>query len=194
MTTFYLIRQAEAASSPGQAEELWPLSAKGQAQAHSLIPILGKLGIQYLYASQDKQAIDTVQPFAQAYGLNILVLSELRVARENDAKLQQKAWADFDLSSPASESNRNAQRRIVQSVHSLMLHHLSDVVAVVMHSHALALFLNAIDPEFTFKQWQEKGVADIIRLVRGEYKISWTKVDHPRPPLALVRNQEQPRP
>lgn len=196
MTTFFLIREAETASTSELSAESRSLSKKGQTQANNLIPMLGRLGIQYLYASQDRSAIDTVQPFAQVYGLPILVLSELQAQRDlqEDAAFQQKAWADFDLTSASSESNRKVQRRIVQSIHTLMLHHLNDVVAVVMPTAALALFLNAIDAAFTFQHWQEQGIPDIIRLVKGEYKISWTRIDHPRPPLALVRNQDSLNP
>ncbi len=194
MTTFYLVRQAEAASTLDLPEELWPLSEKGQAQANQLIPILGNLRIQYVYSAEDRRSLDTVLPFSQAYGLNILVLSELREhnIKAHDVSLQRQAWANFDFSLPSSESNRVAQRRIVLSIHSLMLHHLNDEVAVVMPTCLIALFLNAIDPQFTFDQWQEQGIPDMIRLVRGEYNISWTRIDHARPLLALVRNQEHP--
>lgn len=192
MTKFYLVRQAESMAEDGLPEELWPLSPMGQSKARRIVSVLGSLGIDHIYASSDRAAIETVQPLAQIYRLKILVLSELREHKigkgetEDTSPLRAQAWKDFDFLPQAYESSRQAQRRIVRIIQSLMLHHQDEVVAIGLHANAIALFLNAIDPSFTWERWKKDGLPEILRLSREEYRLAWEAVDMKLPFLSLV--------
>lgn len=198
MTKFFLVRQAESMVEAGLPEELWPLSPAGQAKARRMVAALSSLGIEHLYASSERAAIETVQPLAQICRLKILVLNELREHRlaknevEELSPLRIKAWEDFDFVSESNESSRQAQRRIVRILQSLMLHHQEELVAISLHPSAIALFLNAIDPSFTFEKWKEKGIPDILQLTREEYRLAWSPVEIKLPSLSIVSQRSQP--
>ena len=77
----YLLRHCD---KTGEAAEA-PLSAKGFAQAKSLVPALAKLGIQRILSSPYLRAQQSVAPFAKAAGLTVETseaLSEWRLAGE----------------------------------------------------------------------------------------------------------------
>ncbi len=192
MTKFYLVRQAESMAEDGLPEELWPLSPAGQSRARRIVSVLGTLGIEHIYASSDRGAIETVQPLAQIYRLKILVLNELRehkIAKggaEDLTALRAKTWEDFDFVPENHESSRQAQRRLVRVIQSLMLHHQEEVVAISLHSNAIALFLNAIDPSFTWERWAKDGIPDLLGLSREEYRLAWIPVETKLPSLSIV--------
>ncbi len=192
MTKFYLLRKAASVPEAGLPEELWPLSLAGQEAARKLVSPLGSLGIRHIYASTERGAIETVQPFAQVYGLKILVLNELQEHKiePNETRdlspMRCKVWEDFDFAPDKFESSRVAQRRIVRTIQSLMLHHQDEVIVICLASDAIALFLNAIDPGFTLKTWQMAGIPEIVRLSREEYRLAWDRLENKASPLSLV--------
>jgi 2,3-bisphosphoglycerate-dependent phosphoglycerate mutase len=73
-----LVRHAQSAPSPDLPEADWPLSKAGKRQAEDLAAVLRDHGVNALASSPYARAIATLNPFAQAAGLDIAVDADLR--------------------------------------------------------------------------------------------------------------------
>lgn len=72
VTTVYVVRHAEKASSPSGDP---PLTAAGQARAQDLFELVKDSGIEAVFASNFLRTQQTVQPTASGLGLSITVTS-----------------------------------------------------------------------------------------------------------------------
>lgn len=73
-----------------------------------------------------------------------------------------KTWQDFDYALPGGESSRQCQTRMVACMQSIAA--ASGTVVVCSHGNAIALFLNSIDPDFGFSEWEAMGNPHTYRL------------------------------
>lgn len=79
--------RAKTRSAHGQDEESRPLTKQGQRQADHLVPLLGAYGIDEVITSPWKRCYDTVAPYAQAGGMDLMLAPDLT---EHAAKAHPK--------------------------------------------------------------------------------------------------------
>jgi 2,3-bisphosphoglycerate-dependent phosphoglycerate mutase len=170
-TPIYLIRHAESQPDASIPEADWPLSEAGQDRAVCLRDRLIDAGIEWIYSSPYKRAIDTIKPLAEAAGLINNHYTDLRERRlkngwVNDfVGLVRQAWTDVDFALPGCESSAAAQQRIVRTIEELVDLHTGDCIAVSSHGNIIGLYLNAIDPSFGFENWQAMRNPDVFKIV-----------------------------
>lgn len=181
MKTCYLIRHAKSAPDPAVPEPLWPLSPEGRIQATQLGENLKHAGITRILSSPYRRAIDTVQPLADALGLEVELHDDLRerqltgVLIDNWMEELEKTWQDFDYCLPQGESSAACQARITTCFSNIFNSASAETVAISSHGNAIALMMNAIDPGFGFLQWKEMGNPHIFRLIWNGQKPRWDK-------------------
>src|SRR5215813_13544381 len=100
-TTIYLIRHAQSHLISTEHYSRWPLSPRGRQQADALAPLLATLKIGKLYSSPYIRCLDTIRPFVQRKGLDLLIdqdLEERVIAKgllPNFDEVWSRSWNDF---------------------------------------------------------------------------------------------------
>ncbi len=167
-TQVLLIRHAESRPDPRLPESDWPLSENGHQQARALVQPLATLGVEVLFSSPYRRAMDTVKPFARVRGLPIGIdpgLRERELTHGFDRdwkKLVRKAWDDFGFALPGCESGLDCQMRIRTSVDTLALQYPGQTIAVASHGNAIGLYLNSLDKAFGFQGWASIKTPDVF--------------------------------
>jgi 2,3-bisphosphoglycerate-dependent phosphoglycerate mutase len=171
VTVCYLLRHAQSAPSAHVPEPDWPLSTAGAADARALVPVLLGLGIEAVWSSPYKRAIDTVVPFAHASGLDVRVATDLRERRlttefvDDFRGLVKRAWADFNFSLPSCESSRECQRRMAATVTALTAAAPGKALLLSSHGNAIGLLLNAVTGgRFGCDDWMRMPSPALYRL------------------------------
>lgn len=100
MTTVYFVRHAEP-NYENHDDYTRELSARGLEDRKLVTRFLSRKGIDVVLSSPYKRAVDTVKDFADANGLGIHIIEELRERRvgsewiDNFNEFCQKQWEDF---------------------------------------------------------------------------------------------------
>jgi 2,3-bisphosphoglycerate-dependent phosphoglycerate mutase len=129
-----------------------PLNETGFLQASKLADELRNLELNAVYSSPYLRAIQTVQALANARGLTLQSVKDLREHRLSPEPMDdwretlERAWADFDFVLPGGESMRTTQTRIWSALEDLTARHSSGVIAIGGHGTAFSLLLHQIDP------------------------------------------------
>jgi 2,3-bisphosphoglycerate-dependent phosphoglycerate mutase len=171
VTVCYLLRHAQSAPSAHVPEPDWPLSSRGAADARALVPALLGLGIQAVWSSPYRRAVDTVSPFARAAGLDVRLapgLGERKLTTgfiEDFGGLAKRAWADFDFALPSCESSRECQRRMAATVAALTAAAPGKSLLLSSHGNAIGLLLNAVTGgRFGYDDWMRMPNPALFRL------------------------------
>lgn len=170
VTTVYLLRHAESQFEPHIPEPDWPLSARGSQQAERLTTHLAPLAIDVIYASPYARAVATVTPFADATGLTIERVEELRERKlapgpvENWREVVQHTWQQFDFAFPHCESSAQCQARMVRTLRHLVQQQAGKVLLVSSHGNAIALYLHTLDSSYGFDNWAAMRNPDVFRI------------------------------
>ena len=170
-TTVYLLRHAESTVVPALPESDWPLSEAGVRQADDLRGRLEPLGIDHVVCSPFVRAVETVQPFCQAAGIELRIDHDLRERRLSGQLIRdfegilRKTWEDFDFALPGGESSRACQERVTGCVSRLATAVRGQTLLVSSHGNAIALFLNSLDPAFGWPEWRAMRNPDLFRVM-----------------------------
>jgi len=111
-----LIRHAESVAPgiSGFDEYARPLTAKGMRDALQLRETLASMRIDGAYSSPYLRARQTIEPIAQARGLTIETVEDLRERLLSPVDLPdwraqlKRSWEDFDYALPGGETSRDA--------------------------------------------------------------------------------------
>ena len=183
-TELFLVRHAESAPSQDIPEADWPLSPAGMRQAQYLATALQSLQIDVVLSSPYARATATVEPFAQAVGLSVQVITELRERKLTDGfrsqqddwlAILQRAWADFSFALPQCESGYACQQRICQCLAHLVANHPGQTLLICSHGNAIGLYLNSIESSFGFESWAAMQNPDVFRITYEAGKPLWHK-------------------
>ena len=194
-TTIYLVRHAQSAPSDDLPEPEWPLSDTGRDQAEALVPALRRFRLDALYASPYPRARATIEPLANALGLPIEEIHDLRERKLSSEPLRDgwldaltRVWRDPDLALEGGESNRACRHRVVTAVDALAKRHPGDSIAAASHGNAIALFLESIDAGFGMDEWRAMRNPDVFRIVYRDGRATW---DGERLPAAVPARAEE---
>lgn len=164
-SSIFLIRHCE---STGQAPDA-RLTEAGTKAAVALQEILDRLGIDAVYSSPFRRALETVAPYAESRKLTVGIDERFSERRLSPLPLTdwldhiQRSFLDFDYRVAGGESMREAQARGIAA--------LGDVAsashrapAVSMHGNLLSAILCSIDETFGFGDWQKLKNPEIFRV------------------------------
>jgi 2,3-bisphosphoglycerate-dependent phosphoglycerate mutase len=135
-----------------QNEYTRPLTTDGERDAVKLAENLNHLPIDAVYSSPYRRAIQTVEPIAQARGLDVRAIEELRehaLALEpipDWKEVLERAWTDFDFALPGAETMRATQARGLGALETIRAKHPTGTVAVGGHGTIFSLMLHAFEP------------------------------------------------
>ena len=180
-TEIFLLRHAESIASQDIPEADWPLSPAGVRQAQHLAAALQPLQIDAVFSSPYVRAKATIEPFAQAAGLSVQVMAELRERqltagqRDDWFAILQRAWADFSFALPQCESGYACQQRICQCLAQLAANHRGQTLLICSHGNAIALYLNSIESSFGFAAWATMQNPDIFWITYEAGRPFWHK-------------------
>ncbi len=160
-----LVRHAEAT---GQAPDA-ALTGKGRRQADRLARMLSGAGIDAIYTSPYRRAVETARPVSLASGLGIVLSDHLTERVLAPAPLDdwlihlERSFQDRSYALPGGESLEDAWQRaccaltgIAAQGHTLPL--------IVSHGNLIAALLNQADASFGFAQWQAMTTPDVFEV------------------------------
>lgn len=170
-TTIFLLRHAQSRPDQDVPNSDWPLSELGLSQAEALVKPLSELGIDQVFSSPYRRALETVAPFARAVGLEVTAVPDLRehenhlTGSEREFRsMLQKMWTDFDYRADGGETFRECQARVVQAVKGIAEACRGRTPLVSSHGNAIGVFLNHLHPNFGYEDWRHIRNPDLIRI------------------------------
>ena len=180
-TTVYLIRHAQSHPSEEVAHSDWPLSALGRSQAERLVEILMPLGIERLVTSPFTRCRQTIEPFAERSGLEVVLRDDLRERHlgigfhEDFWAIWCRSWEDFDFARPGHETSREAQRRFVEAIAEILDEHKGRTIGVCAHGNVIGLFLNHLDARDGRETAERLTNPDVLRFHADGHAIVWDR-------------------
>ena len=147
-TEIYVLRHATPASSdlPNRSR---PLSEVGQRQAQALVPYLSSLGLNTVYTSPFKRAVDSVAPLCRAADLTPVEREDLRESEED-------------------EQLPEVRLRMIQALSSIADENPGKRVLVCTHGGCLWGVVSHFDASFGYEDYREIRTPDMRRVVFGE--------------------------
>ena len=149
-----LLRHCEAA---GQGPDA-PLTPAGAAAAERVASVLAAAGVDAIYSSPYRRAMQTVEPFAAQSGLAIEADARLREQTLADPPVAdwldhvRRSFDDPDHRAPGGESIREVRTRGLAALAEIAAagHGLA---AVATHGRWLAAVIETVDATFGFDDW-----------------------------------------
>jgi 2,3-bisphosphoglycerate-dependent phosphoglycerate mutase len=163
------------ASSSGQEPDAH-LSGDGMVQAQGLAGELAKLGVDELYASPYRRAVDTVTPFALAAGLRINIVEDLRERklangwRPDFLVHMERSFQDPAYRLEGGESLNQTSERGLSALAWIAREARGDRPAAASHGNLIASVLRTIDPEFGFAAWKTMRNPDMFDVTMRDGK------------------------
>ncbi len=154
MLTVLLVRHAEPVlpGTIGFDEFSRPLTEKGARDASALAKAYGFLELDAVYSSSMRRAVQTVEGFAEARGLEVVPMPEFQehlLSPEpisNWREVLEQAWNDFDFALPGAETMRGTQARGFEALNLLAKQHSKGTIVIGGHGTIFSLILNKIEP------------------------------------------------
>lgn len=172
-TTIYLLRHAQTIPSNDISRAEWALSSTGKEQAEQLIDRLVPLGIDEVFSSPLRRAVETVVPFAGRLGLTIQ--TERAFGEQNacpnympPAEFQTliaKYWQDVDFALEGAESLSQCQKRMLEGIRMVEKAHKGKNILISSHGEAIGALLKAFDSEYGYDDWARMNMPDVFKLV-----------------------------
>ncbi len=159
-TRLYLVRHAQSLSNTGEADISTdpPLTAVGWEQARRLAQRLARQGIDLIYSSPQRRALQTAQAIAEATGLSVMVEDGLREvgmgtrgldvrrlgveeAREVTRRIAATMrWDAF----PGSEGSRAVRRRVRATIDAIARRHPGRRIVIVTHFGVIQAYVSIV--------------------------------------------------
>lgn len=169
LNNYYLIRHAHSIYTPDEMNR--PLSKKG-FESLKYLNILDTDTIDFIYSSPYKRAIQTVQPLAKEFNIEIQIDSRLKERKLTTEILTDdeflpavyKAWKNPTESLPGGESNYYAQKEVMTLVFELEKKYSDKNIILSSHGNRIAILLNYFDSTIDFNFWESLKTPDLIKL------------------------------
>jgi 2,3-bisphosphoglycerate-dependent phosphoglycerate mutase len=172
--TVLLIRHAESVAPgiSGFDEYTRPLTPKGFRDALQLCDALALTRVDAAYSSPYLRARQTIEPIAEARGIAIETVDDLRERLLSPVDLPEwrarlkRSWEDFDYAPPGGETSRVAQARVVRVLDTIASRHATGTVIIASHGNLIALALNAFMPNVDYEFWESIPMPAVFTLIR----------------------------
>lgn len=159
MTTVWFVRHAE--SDRANCDEMSRgLSPRGMFDRQRVTQFFSDCGIEAVYSSPYRRAVDTVKELADSRGLPVLCLDGLREwHRCADSSVDfmefcRRHWENFDYRYADGESLRTLQRRNIDALTEVLSACEGENVIIGTHGMALSSVIACYDSHFGFEDFQ----------------------------------------
>ena len=159
LTQVYFVRHAEP-NYRNHVDAERELSPRGLADRMLVADFLRDKGINAVFSSPYRRAVDTVKPFAEEARLPIEHVHDFRERRIDSVWIDdfddfsRRQWTDFDFHLPGGESLREVQSRCVSALERLLQSHAGQRIVIGGHGTAISTVLNRYDPSFGHAQFE----------------------------------------
>ena len=158
LTRVYLVRHAQPDISV-QEDALRPLTEKGLEDRTKTL-LLADRGLNALYSSSYRRAMETIEPLAQQTGLPVGTDPDFRERQtgswiegnDNFRRFQQEQWADFSAARDGGESLGQVEKRVAAALSRVLAAHPGQRVAVAGHGTAFSVLLHHLDSSFGYEE------------------------------------------
>lgn len=160
MTTVYFVRHAEP-NYENHDDLTRELSSRGLEDRKLVTRFLNTKGIDVVLSSPYKRAVDTVKDFADANGLGIIVIEDLRERCVGNEWIDdfngfcQKQWGDFGYKLLDGENLREVQDRNITALRRILKDHKDKNIAIGSHGTAISTIINFFDSSFGYKDFEK---------------------------------------
>ena len=158
MRSVYFVRHSQADSSIND-QRTRPLTKKGMHDRQLVTHYLKDKGIDTVYSSPYKRAIDTISDFASANNLPIETLEDFRGLRVDSAWIDnyrsffEKYWFDFSYSYLDGENFSELRTRNISLVEHIVKKNRGKNIVISTHSVSLAVIISYYDSTFCFEDF-----------------------------------------
>ena len=160
-TIVYLVRHAQSDFSVRE-EMIRPLTPEGWESRPKVTECLWNEGIEAIYSSPYKRALDTISDFAGKKQLPVVECSGLGergagtgwVTVEEFWYREEKSWHDPAFVFEGEESIGEVRARICPAFDQILSENIGRKIAVAGHGTAFSVLLNSLDPTFDFEDYR----------------------------------------
>lgn len=158
-TTIYFVRHAEPNYKNHHDAER-ELTEKGLADTPKVTAFLIDKGVNFIYSSPFKRAVDTVKHLSETIQLPIHTIEDFRERKidsvwiEDFDSFTRQQWADFSYKLSDGESLGQVQARNLAALEKLLEKHPDQTLVVGSHGTALSSLINYFQPQFGLADFQ----------------------------------------
>ena len=158
MTRIIFVRHADS-NRQNHDELLRELSPKGMEDRKRVTEYMAGMGVDAVLSSPYRRAVDTVADFAETYGFEIGLMDGFREREvpgwiEDYSAFVKRQWEDFDYKRPGCESLREAQRRCVAALETVLRRYAGKTVVIGGHGTAMSAVVNYYDSSFGWREFE----------------------------------------
>ena len=164
MTIIYFVRHAEP-NYMNHDDMSRELTKKGLNDSKLVTRFLSNKGIDVVFSSPYKRAIDTIRDFSESEGLEIHLEDDFRERKvdsgwiENFTSFCKAQWTDFDFKLSDGETLREVQTRNIAAINRLLSEYRNKTIVVGSHGTALSTIINFYDKQFGYDNFERiKGL------------------------------------
>lgn len=160
MTEVYFIRHAESDYS-NHDDVCRPLTVKGMQDRLLVSKYLCAIGIDIVFSSPFKRAVDTVQDFADNNCFKIQCIDGFKercidsVWIEDFMDFSKKQWEDFSYKLSDGECLQEVQDRNISALKNILSKYKDKKIVIGSHGTALSTIINYYDSSFRFEDFNE---------------------------------------
>ncbi|MCS7463337.1 histidine phosphatase family protein [Paenibacillus doosanensis] len=167
------MRHAESIYTPG-TERARGLTGKGERDAALVRQLLKDVPVDLVLSSPYYRAVRTVQDVAEAAGLEIISVEDLRerqlsgeefiASQEQFRSAKRRVYEDKSFAFPGGESSEAAQRRAIRALLPWIGHADYRHIVVGTHGDIMTLMLNDWDASYDCDFWASTTMPDMYKL------------------------------
>lgn len=175
MTTLYFVRHAEP-NYDNHDDLTRELTAKGLADRMLVAKLLADVRVDAVVSSPYHRAIDTVKPLAEARGLPVEIMDDLRERKIDSCWIEdfnafaRRQWADFTYKLSDGECLAEVQARNLAAVQAILAAHAGQTVAIGSHGTAQSTIIHHFVPGFGYDEFEaiRRVMPWVVRFVFDE--------------------------
>lgn len=160
MTTVYFVRHA-APNLHNHDDLTRELTEQGLQDRKQVTAFLRDKGIDVIFSSPYKRAVDTIKEFADAQKMEIRLDSDFRERKVGERWIEdfdsfcRRQWDDFDFKLLDGESLREVQQRNIRALNRLLKTYGGKNIVIGTHGTALSTILHYFDSSFGYPEFNQ---------------------------------------
>lgn len=160
MTIFYFVRHAQP-NYMNHDDMSRELTEKGLRDSKLVTRFLSDKGVDIVFSSPYKRAVDTIRDFAELEGLEIHLEDDFRERQIDDCWIEdftsfsKAQWADFDFKLSNGETLGEVQARNIAALNRLLTEHKNKTIVVGSHGTALSTIIHYFDRRFGYADFEK---------------------------------------